>query len=382
MSYRYQYSNTFANVDNATQKRLYYNTLRSENTSFALDSFSNLQRPTMEWFHTWSIHGVMLTETDSAVPQSNTLSQLKPTTVVPGIKRSLRLHKNLSVASLEQLEFDATDHLRRCRSQAQTQKEKRARSSVSKEVHHEGDFVRIMWIDNQSGKSDDVVLYKHLYVEVRIEEVLSAVVIFCYYNQNSDDGIPSDFEFCLARGLRSSYETIFGWIATITDGLLHVGLMPLHFNSDNLSQVLSSWIIMEFQLCSRNATETTKPMILTFATPSSIGAAGLDSLSLAVPPQALSNIYTNICDANPKNASNTLSQLPMVRAIQYFIEDSFAIDISTFPLVKIVTTYAALGSDGRFKPTEYGSSCPITLDFLRPTVRLAKVACAMQSATS
>ena len=280
--------------------------------------------------------------------------------------------------SLEQLEFDATDHLRKYRSKVQEQKKKRARSSVNKEMNHDGNYVRIMWIDNQFEKNDVSAVREHLYVEVRIEEVLSAAVVFCYYNQNSDERIAmlDDFEFCLARGLRSSYETVFGWIATITDGLLHVDLTPLYFTSDDLSQILSSWIIMEFQLLSKiacpSATETTKPTMLTFATPSSIGDAGLDIVSLSVPPQALSNMYTNICDTKPSHAAKTHSQLPMVRAIQCFIEDSFAIDLSTFPLIKIVTTYAALGSDGRFKPTDHGSSHPRTLDFLRPKVRLVK----------
>ena len=345
----------------------------------------------MDWLHTWSVHGVIQTPIDLFAPSNHdhipdpqhkhSNAQMQPSgksMTGTGKKRPLSFPK-LNLMSLEQLEFDATDHLRKFRLQAKSQKEKRARLSVNKNDTHDGNFVRIVWIENQSEQNGDATsMNKHLYVEVRIEEALSAAVIFCYHNENSYSGCAmlDDFEFCLARGLRSSYEAVFGWIASVTGGLLRVSLTPQPFTSDDLSNVLSSWIIMEFQLLSKlahsKATETTKPMMLTFTTPSAISDAGLDTLSLAVPHQALSNMFTNICITKPANATETYPQLPMVPAIQSFIEDAFAIDVSTFPLVKIVTTYAALGADGRFKPTEQDSTYPRTLNYLRPSVQMAK----------
>jgi hypothetical protein len=347
----------------------------------------------MDWYcHTWSVHGVMQAvkastalhhdPTGTDPHYSNTRTHCKRAAGI-GQKRSLSCPITLRSISVEQLEIDATDHLRRYRSQLHKQKEKKARSSANtKDVYHDGNFVRIKWIDDHSNENDDDNMRNHLYVEVRIEEALSAAVTFCYYNQNSTTKL-YNFEFCLARGLRSSYETIFGWIATITDGLLHVSLAPLRFRSDALSQILSLWIIMEFQLLSKitcsKGNETSKPMILTFTTPSSIAAAGLDTISLAVPPQALSNMYNNVCETKPKSDTGASPQLPMVRAIQSFIEDAFAIDISTFPLTKIVTTYATIGADGRFKPTEHESTDPRTLNALRPWVSIAEDAFAIQS---
>lgn len=348
----------------------------------------------MDWYHTWSVHGVMQQAIDltTAPPDrtgphhSNSYPRTPPVPATGiGQKRSLSCQSKLRSTPLEQLELDATDNLRRYRSQLHKQKEKKSRFCVSQNVYHDGNFVRIKWIDNHSDENDDANKIDHLLVEVRIEEELSAVVIFCYYNQNRTTML-DNFEFCLARGLRSSYETVFDWISTFTDGLIHVNLAPLRFTSDALSQILSEWIIVEFQVLSKTAfskgNETSKPMILTFTTPISISAAGLDTISLAVPPQALSNMYKNICETKPKNDTEATSQLPMVRAIQCFIENAFSIDVSTFPLTKVVTSYATIGADGRFKPNENESIYPRTLNAIRPWTQVAKETFAMQSLPS
>jgi Kinetochore complex Sim4 subunit Fta1 len=357
----------------------------------------------MDWYHTWSVHLVM-----------KTLSTLTPSATNKGKKRRHDYVTNLCSISKQELERSATDHLRRYTEQRQQSHKKQrrtCRSTTNNRINHE-EFVRILWIGN-----DDMTSKRHLYVEVRLQDVFSASVIFCYYknetSNNHNTATIDSFDFCLARGLRSSYETIFAWIATLTDGILFVGMTPCQFNTNDLSYLLSSWITIEYHqplanesigaISVRNAVaigdepstslsvkntkislpprsfakDTARQLALTFKTPSTIATAGLDTIALTVPSDALWELYIKICDNEPaclkKLHQATSFTCPMVRAIQCFVEEAFAIDTSSFPLIKIVTTFATVGSDGRYKPTENAILyTPKTLPDIRRLVEHAK----------
>jgi Kinetochore complex Sim4 subunit Fta1 len=363
----------------------------------------------MDWCHTWSIHPVMVTTPSEKMISVHTdekeakllLSLEEGRNHFNDLERKSKKKKrprcNITIdsMSIDQLEKNATHHLRRY---GYAKAKKGSYSSTD-----DGDFVRVFWIgsseSNIDGNNNSNNNDKHLYVEVRIREAFSAAVTFCYFGKHF-------FSFCLARGLRSSYETIFGWIATVTDGRTHVGLTPLRPHSNDLANTVASWISMEYLLrvgaecndvngdfknksvelsATPQSTAESKPLILTFATPKDVAEAGLDTITLSVPPQALWKLYTSIRDNQPETCKNNvvasrenvqqLQLLPMVRAMQCYILEAFAIDISTFPLAKVVTASATLGSDGRYKPTEVNASStcnPKTLFDIRRLVELTQ----------
>lgn len=316
----------------------------------------------MDWCRTWSIHPFIKTAPATAANGTSTTSSSHRQTV------------SVDSSTTEELDHDATLHFRRygCMKHGR----KRCRSSGENDP---GDFVRTSWIPPH--RRGDTTTTQHLYVEVWTRGAISAAVTFCYWNDRS-------CEFCLARGLRSSYEAMFGWIATISDG--HVGMVPLCPQSSDLANVVAAWISTEYSQqhsdrgnSSKNiglANGVVKPMTLTFTTPRLIAEAGLDTISLTVPPQALWKLYNSLCHCEraTKHSSDSNQDIrpvepesfpPIVRAMHCYILETFAIDITTFPLTKIVTSSATLGSDGRYKPSE-GSShcCPKSLFAIRQLV--------------
>jgi hypothetical protein len=397
---------------------------------------------TMEWHHTWSIHPVMTTSstlhnvTNSGIQLDNekdalrikvretSSSDIKLSSAAESSskKRPLRYvtNSNLFLIPRHELELSATDHLRRYTTQ---RKQCRMQLRSTKSVKHnsksnqEGDSVRILWTSsnkNSNHEVDDKTSERHLYIDARLQNVFSAAVIFCYYKNDNEsvDDKPTvgSFDFCLARGLRSSYETLFSWIATLSDGMLYVGMTPFQFNTNDLTSLLSSWITMEYHhlrsigciktnLIGNDGTDeptnsflkkytksslnhiigndATSSLVLTFKTPNTITSAGLDTISLTVPSRSLWEMYSDICGNKPEclieSQQSLPTTIPIVQAIQCVIDEAFGIDVSTFVLIKIATTFAILGSDGQYTPTEKPLlHNPITLPELRRWIERAK----------
>lgn len=236
---------------------------------------------------------------------------------------------------------------------------------------------------------------RHLYIEVRLQEEWSAAVVLCFYG-----GDNSSFEFCLARGLKSSYECIFEWLMEI-DSCSYFVCMP---QITDLTPIVNAWTTCA--AAADNNTANKKPLVLTFEPPS--GVVGLDTLSLTIPTQALQQLCKNIQDQRPSpqqqpNADNTTAgensnrrntneqststeesneeattekrdeeveessqesessasslmieqrnALPIVRAMECYIREAFRIDIRPFRLVKVAaSSVGSLSCDGRFKP--------------------------------
>ena len=294
---------------------------------------------------------------------------------------------NLAIDSpaVDELENNASIYIRRfgCAKQ-------RKRKRVSTPNDNVRDVVRLSWIGNTN---ED----RHLYIEVWIDLVFSAAVIFCYFHDNS-------FDFCLARGLRSSYEAMFGWMSSISDGWLLVETRPFLPQSSSLAESVAAWIATEYSLhhtdkasmkISPLVDHEAKSMILTFSTPRIVSEAGLETISLTVPPLSLWKLYSSMIQSRNEihgaivrkensiendDAVPYISALdslpPIVRAMQCYIMEAFAIDISTFPLTKVVTSSATLGSDGRFKPCERntGNQCtPSSLSIIHQLVNASRV---------
>jgi hypothetical protein len=309
--------------------------------------------------HTWSIHRM--------TPCLNPLEQ--------------------SVSSMEE---SATNVLRRRAAVTRPQSNKRRNDDP------EGDYVKITWINDhasavsivtdldegneahtsrkrsrdetqQHTSSDSIPL--HLRVEIFLQEQWSAEVIFCAASTDTSRKTNA-FAFCLARGLKSSYGEIWMWFESITGA--SVGRLPLGPTSEELANVVALWTKKDHKLTgvdrtgpNGNNNSPKKPLVLTFSVPYSLEGSGLDNLSLTVPPASLLHLCTNIekerLKKRQKSASDTPDDsssedevseegLPILKAMQCYIQEAFRINIQSFALVKASCAVASFGCDGRCKP--------------------------------
>jgi hypothetical protein len=314
--------------------------------------------------HTWSIHRM----TPCTVP----LSQ--------------------SVSSMEE---SASNLLRQGhRAAARPQSKKR------RDDDPEGNYVRITWIgDHISGGSiatdqdegneaqasrkrsrgdtqqqqhaSSDIIPLHLRVEVFLQEQWSAEVIFCAASRDTPKNKIDAFAFCLARGLKSSYGEIWMWFESITGG--SVGKVPLGPSSEELANLVALWTKKDYEQCGVERTgqnsSSPKPLVLTFSVPFSLEGSGLDNLSLTVPPASLLQLCTNIEEERLKKRQKIVSAtrngtlddissedeaseggLPILKAMQCYIQEAFRINIKSFSLVKASCAVASFGCDGRCKP--------------------------------
>jgi hypothetical protein len=310
------------------------------------------------------------------------------------------------VSSMEVLEESAANVLRQGRAAVRPQSNKR------REDDPEGDYVRITWIGAEHPSEGSIVAEQdegneahtsrkrsrgdtqhqhtssdrsplHLRVEVFLQEQWSAEVIFCSASRDASNKTHA-FAFCLARGLKSSYGEIWMWFESITGA--SVGRTPLGPTSEELANVVALWTKKDHELSgvgtkkdhelSGVGVERTgpnhgnsphkKPLVLTFSVPYSLEGSGLDNLSLTVPPASLLHLCTNVekerLKKRQKNKSDTLDNscssedevseggLPILNAMQCYIQEAFRINIQSFALVKASCAVASFGCDGRCKP--------------------------------
>jgi hypothetical protein len=275
----------------------------------------------------------------------------------------------------------------------------RLQSNKRRDDDPEGDYVRITWIGGEHPSGDSIVtdpdegneahasrkrsrddtqqqqqqhassdsIPLHLRVEVFLQEQWSAEVIFCAPSTGSPRK-SNAFAFCLARGLKSSYGEIWMWFESMTGA--SVGRMSLGPTSEELANVVAVWTKKDQELSGvertgPNGNSPKKPLVLTFSVPYSLEGSGLDNLSLSVPPASLLHLCTNIekerLKKRQKIASDTLDDsssenevseggLPILKAMQCYIQEAFRINIQSFSLVKASCAVASFGCDGRCKP--------------------------------
>jgi hypothetical protein len=301
--------------------------------------------------------------------------------------------------SVSSMEESATNVLRQSRVAVRPQSKKRRDNDL------EGDYVRITWIGGDCISGDSIVTHQdegneahasrkrsrddtqqqqlqqhalsdsiplHLRIEVFLQEQWSAEVIFCAASTGTSRKTNA-FAFCLARGLKSSYGEIWMWFESMTGA--SVGRMPLGPTSEELANVVALWTKKDHELSGvertggQNGSNPKKPLVLTFSVPYSLEGSGLDNLSLTVPPASLLHLCTNIeserLKKRLKNASARINDtlddgssedeaseggLPILKAMQCYIQEAFRINIQSFALVKASCAVASFGCDGRCKP--------------------------------
>ena len=130
---------------------------------------------------------------------------------------------------------------------------------------------------------------------------------------------------------------------------------------------MAQWSVIPF-LCqqkehhkaaySPKGSATNKPLELTFQTPSHIQEQGLSYITMTIPPASVERLNTSIAEilrheqqqqrhkAYPKDDVT----LPTLQAIQFFMQNNFHLDITSFPLTRVsCNDIGIIGCDGRIK---------------------------------
>jgi hypothetical protein len=130
---------------------------------------------------------------------------------------------------------------------------------------------------------------------------------------------------------------------------------------------MAQWSVIPFLLhqqehpktaCSPKGSATNKPLELTFQTPSHIQEQGLSYITITIPPASVERLNISIAEIllpEPQQQRHKLyskdeATLPTLQAIQFFLQNTFHIDITSFPLTRVsCNDIGIIGCDGRIK---------------------------------
>lgn len=185
---------------------------------------------------------------------------------------------------------------------------------------------------------------RHLHIDVRLQEEPVANILLCFPNFEDDTAIRS-FSFAMQRGSKILCDTVIQWLES-TSGCVF-GNHPFSPTPDQVAHALAVWTTYQLD-------EHSRPLEVTFEAPETIAKAGLSKLSLSVPPVAVARLLQDIKDNNPSTQQQQDEQqdLPILRALQCFIRETYKLRIESFSLVRAHSAAAVLGCDGRCKPLE------------------------------
>jgi hypothetical protein len=244
-------------------------------------------------------------------------------------------------------------------------------------------YVNIVWMASNDKETDTSRIgdeqERHLRIEMFLSESWSCEIVLCFVSllgeENSSTDIISavrSFSMCLARGSKSSYTAVFDWLEKQTA----CRLVPCHFTSSELAAATASWTRLAYQ---RNyfpreqessSSESLKPLAVTFQVTTPAAVADLDTITLTIPPVALSSFCVAMEQSRPhakRSRRRGGEDLSVLRALQCFVLEAFSMDISSFQLIKASTQAASLGCDGRIKPQD-GILLSTVLQTIRSTV--------------
>lgn len=261
--------------------------------------------------------------------------------------------------------------------------------------------VQLSWVDLQGGKNAITSLGKtnedtcesgldrkrrkldgtqsHLIIDMKVEEETLAQLICCYPRSTKNDGTKEikGFDFVLTRGCKSSSDAVLSWLETSTG--CNASESVFCPSVAHVAQATTRWTLEHLHLASdpakgtdrtENTLRSTKPLVLTYLAPSGHAKeAGVESLSLMVPPVALHNLFNNTIrfhnqsgssqwdqskeDDDQRKATASLEkegQITILRALECFLRKTFCIYVEKFSLIQASSSAGVLGCDGRCKP--------------------------------
>jgi hypothetical protein len=193
----------------------------------------------------------------------------------------------------------------------------------------EGTYATIAWIPLESSK--------HLHIDIRLQDEPAAQVLLCFPAFNDDSHQVTCFSFAMQRGSNALCNVVLHFFASAFGCIF--SNRPFSPTPNQVARALAVWTAQQ--------SASTKPLEVTFSAPQAIASAGLEKLSLTVPPVAIARLQQDM----QKNSAHG-QELPILRALQCFILDSYNLRMESFALVRATSAAAMLGCDGRCKPLD------------------------------
>lgn len=205
----------------------------------------------------------------------------------------------------------------------------------------------------------------HIYIPVTVDDKVVTSLLLCYstWTKNSTDLM--SFSYLLHRGNTHIFSIICTYFETILG--CHISPNVFHPSSSNVISSMAQWSVIPFLLhqqehpktaYSPKGSATNKPLELTFQTPSHIQEQGLSYITITIPPASVERLNISIAEIllpEPQQQRHKLyskdeATLPTLQAIQFFLQNTFHIDITSFPLTRVsCNDIGIIGCDGRIK---------------------------------
>lgn len=201
----------------------------------------------------------------------------------------------------------------------------------NKTAGDEGTYTTLAWIPLESSK--------HLHIDVRLQDEPAAQVLLCFPAFNDDSRQVTYFSFAMQRGSNALCNVVLHFFASALGCIF--SNRPFSPTPNQVARALAAWTAQQ--------SASTKPLEVTFRAPQAIASAGLEKLSLTVPPVAIARLQQDM----QKHSAHG-QELPILRALQCFLLETYNLRTESFALVRATSAAAMLGCDGRCKPLDKG----------------------------
>jgi hypothetical protein len=176
-----------------------------------------------------------------------------------------------------------------------------------------------------------------LHIDVRLQDEPVAQVLLCF--PTFDDVQVKCFSFAMQRGGSKALCDIVLQFFESTYGCVFSN-RPFSPTPNQVAHALVVWTTTQ-------QSASAKPLEVTFRAPDVIAFAGLSKLSLTIPPIAIARLVQDMLKNSAEN-----KELPILRALQCYILETYNLRIESFVLVRATSAAAMLGCDGRCKPLD------------------------------
>lgn len=201
----------------------------------------------------------------------------------------------------------------------------------NKTAGEEGTYTTLAWIPLEGSK--------HLHIDVRLQDEAAAQVLLCFptFNDNDSQQVKC-FSFAMQRGSNPLCNVVLHFFASAFGCIF--SNRPFSPTPNQVAHALAVWTTTQ-------QSASTKPLEVTFSAPQAIASAGLEKLSLTVPPVAIARLQQDM----QKHSAHG-QELPILRALQCFLLETYNLRMESFALVRATSAAAMLGCDGRCKPLD------------------------------
>jgi hypothetical protein len=211
---------------------------------------------------------------------------------------------------------------------------------TSEPIARDGTYVSMEWITLSESS-------RHLLLDVRIADELSASLVLCQAKMDTSSKEPSSnvdsFAFCMVQGERKIYEIMLRFLESVTGCV--VGNKSFRPSPIHLARTLIE--VMSFM------DDTTSGQVdITFGMPRNVKS--LDEFSLSIPRISFERFLIGLDFNRPKERRDIVPlqedlTIHFFKAIRLFVLEIMHMDIDSFPIIRIANSILSIGGTGKLK---------------------------------